>query len=219
MPDRQEILHQVAAAILALPASYILRVAIDGVDGSGKTFFADELATLLQPSGREIIRASVDGFHNPREVRYRRGKDSPEGFFRDSYNYPALNAALLDPLGPGGSRCYRTAIFDHRTDAPVTVLEQQAAPDAILVFDGIFLHRPELRGCWDFSIFLEVGFDVTYQRMAGRDGCPSDPHAPENRRYLEGQQMYLRECDPRGKATMVIDNEDLAMPFIIGGAI
>jgi uridine kinase len=217
MPARQEILHQVAAAILALPAERRLRIAIDGVDGSGKSFFADELAVPLRPSGREIIRASVDGFHNPRGVRYGLGKDSPEGFFRDSYNYPALTAALLGPLGPGGNGRCRTAIFDHRTDASVNVPERQADPDAILIFDGIFLHRPELRDCWDFSIFLDAGFDATYRRMAERDGCPPDPHAPENRRYLEGEQLYLRECDPRSHATMVINNEDLATPFIVGG--
>jgi len=41
-------------------------VATDGVDGSGKTTFADALALPISRRGRAVIRASVDGFHNPR---------------------------------------------------------------------------------------------------------------------------------------------------------
>jgi hypothetical protein len=40
-----------------------VRVAIDGVDGVGKTTLADELVAPLQLLGRDVIRASIDGFH------------------------------------------------------------------------------------------------------------------------------------------------------------
>ena len=103
MPTRQEILARVADEILRVPTSNVIRVGIDGVDGAGKTYFADELARELRASGRRTIQASVDGFHNPKAIRYRRGQHSPEGFFRDSYNYEQLEAAILDPLSPGGS--------------------------------------------------------------------------------------------------------------------
>ncbi len=216
MGQREEMLRQVAATLLDLPAPAVLRVGIDGVDGAGKTFFADELAPLLDASGRRSIRASVDGFHNPRAIRYRLGKQSPEGFFRDSYNYPKLREVLLEPLSPGGSGRFRRAIFDHRVDAPVTVAEEQAAAGDILLFDGIFLHRPELRGYWDFSIFLDVAFDISIPRGAQRDGGPPALDAPENHRYIEGQRLYLRECDPKRHATLVINNDDLASPRIEG---
>jgi uridine kinase len=202
----------VAGAILALPA---VRVGIDGVDGAGKTMFGDQLARCLQESGRLTIRASVDGFHHPKAIRYRRGRQSPQGYFHDSYDYVQLKAALLDPLSPGGSGRYRSAIFDHRLDAPVAMPEAQAVPGAILVFDGIFLHRPELRLYWDYSIFLQVGFDISILRMARRDAGSPDPHASANRRYVEGQALYLRACDPARHATITINNEDLAAPYIV----
>jgi uridine kinase len=53
----------------ALAPDRIVRVAIDGVDGAGKTTFANELAEVVGGLGRPVIRASVDGFHNPRVVR------------------------------------------------------------------------------------------------------------------------------------------------------
>jgi uridine kinase len=212
---RASLLAIVAEAILGLPRERVVRVAVDGVDGAGKTTFADELGRVLEANGRPTIRASVDGFHNPRSVRYRLGRASPEGFFVDSYDYATLRAVLLDPLGPGGSGRYRVAAFDHRTDRPVLAPLEQAAPGAILVLDGIFLHRPELRACWDYSIFLEVGFDVSIPRGAARGEGSPDPDAPENRRYVEGQRLYLRTCEPRRHTTVIIDNEDLAAPFVV----
>jgi uridine kinase len=215
MSQRLEMLGIVADRILRLPLDRTARVGIDGVDGAGKTMFADEIAQVLRAADRPVIRASVDGFHHPKSERYRRGRGSPEGYFEDSYDYTALKAALLDPLGPGGTGRYRTAVFDHVKDMPVAAPECAAAPASILVLDGIFLHRPELRDIWDVSIFLDVAFEVSVGRCAGRDGTSPDPEAAENRRYVEGQMLYLRTCDPRLRATLAIDNNDLSSPFIL----
>jgi uridine kinase len=195
----------------------IVRIGIDGVDGVGKTVFADMLARTIAAQGRPVIRASVDDFHNPREHRYRRGRDSPEGFYLDSYNYGELRKVLLDPLGPGGTGVYCVAIFDHVTNSPVPLRWSSAEPRSVLVFDGIFLHRAELRDAWDLSIFLDAPFGVTIPRGAGRGpGWGSaDVGAPSNQRYIEGQRLYLRENEPQTLANVVIDYSDLANPVLI----
>jgi uridine kinase len=214
-PARQSVLQNVAKSVLRVTTKDVVRVAIDGVDGAGKTVFADELGHVLGVAEARVIRASVDGFHNCASVRYRKGRASPAGFFEDSYNYAELKAVLLDPLSPGGTRKYRTEIFDHRSDSPVSMPERHAEPGSILVFDGIFLHRAELRAYWDVSIFLEVGFQVSVPRGAQRGGPSGDVDAPENRRYIDGQEIYLRECKPKSAATMVINNENLAVPYFV----
>jgi uridine kinase len=215
MLERQKILEKVANTILGLPIVHVVRVGIDGVDGAGKTIFGNELARLLKRSSRPIIRASVDSFHNPKSERYRLGKRSPQGFFLDSYNYARLKEVLLAPLAPGGTGRYHTAIFDHRSDSPVSSPQKQAILGSILVFDGIFLHRTELRTYWDFSIFLDVGFDTSIPRLAQREEGSPDPQAPENRRYVEGQKIYLRECEPKKYATITIDNDNFDSPYIV----
>ncbi|MFK7603455.1 uridine kinase [Deinococcus sp. SM5_A1] len=204
----------------AQSACPVLRVAVDGVDGAGKTTFADELAASLSNLGREVIRASVDVFHSPRAVRYRLGRDSPEGFYRDSYDYAGMRRALLDPLGPDGSMRYQTAIFDVDTDQPVSQTELTARPGSILIVDGLFLHRPELRGVWDDSVFLRVDFAVSVPRGAARGpgfGSP-DSEAESNRRYIGGNRLYFREAQPENWAGMVVDNNDLNAPFIASDA-
>ena len=149
-------------------------------------------------AGRPAIRASVDDFHNPRSLRYARGKYSPDGFFLDSYDYDMFRRLLLDPLGPDGSGRYVARYFDHRTDKRVEAGAQQAPPSAALIVDGIFLHRPELRSHWDLSIFLKVDFKISVPRGAARDQTPEaiDPDAPAYQRYVGGQQRYLAECAP-----------------------
>lgn len=213
---RDRVLRGVATDIAHLRAAPFVRVGVDGVDGAGKTTFADQLAELLRRTGeRPIIRASVDDFHQPRAARYRRGRTSPEGFFRDSYDYAALTMLLLDPLSAGGSGRFRRAAFDLSRDQAVSAPEETAAPGAVLVVDGIFLHRPELRRYWDYSILLDVRFDVSIPRGAQRGIGSPDPAAEYNRRYIEGQRLYFRECTPRAYATTVLDNDDLARPMVL----
>ena len=215
MFPRTDLLATVARMAAELAPDRIVRFAMDGVDGAGKTSFANELADVLCDFGRPVIRASVDSFHNPRAVRYARGRQSPIGFYEDSYNYALLKRYLLDPLSPGGSGRYCIAAFDHVTDSAVPLVGRTALPNSILLLDGIFLHRPELRAYWDASIFLRVDFTMSAARSAGRDGTSLDPSAESNRRYVEGQRIYLSECAPEKHATMVIDNNDLAAPFVV----
>jgi uridine kinase len=210
----QALLNRLADIIATLHPDRRIRIAIDGVDGAGKTMLADALAPLVVAKGRPAIRASVDDFHHPRAVRYARGKYSPDGFFLDSYDYPAFQRLLLDPLGPEGSGNYIARHFDHRTDQFVALQPQHAPEAAALIVDGIFLHRPELRDCWDISIFLQVDFAISRARNAARDGTPEalDPDTPYSRRYKGGQQRYLSECEPAQRADIVIDYNDLSAP-------
>lgn len=221
---RQELLHHVASAILTLRkvrgSNGILKVAIDGVDGAGKTTFADELAEHLRssPSSPNIIRASVDGFHNPPEVRHKRGRNSPEGFYRDSYNYDSLRENLLYPLSSGGTRRYVQRVYDVDASAPVpppTSGGLVASEGDILVFDGIFLHRAELREFWDLSVFLDVPFEVSTRRGAQRSAqMDPDPNSENNRRYVEGQKLYLDEAGPAQRASILVDYTSLTIPVI-----
>lgn len=217
MKQRQTVIRKIAEAILAVPTDFITRVGIDGFDGAGKTWFADELGKALEAAGASVIRASVDGFHNPTAVRYRRGRLSPEGFYQDSYDYATLKRVLLDPLNPGGSGRYISAVFDHTTNSPVTRWEKRATAGDVLIFDGIFLHRPELRSYWDLSIFLDVSVENSIARLGERDGGSTDPGDPRNRRYIEGQKLYVRECLPAEAATIAVDNNELSLPKIVRG--
>ncbi len=210
---RRAVLDEVAARVPGLAGDGV-RVGIDGVDGAGKTVFADHLATILSAAGRSVVRVSVDDFHHPRAVRHRRGRASAEGFWLDSYDYIALRRRLLDPLGPGGSRRYQAACHDLVSDQQLDPPAESAPPGAVLVVEGLFLHRDELAGVWDLSVFLQASFAVSVARMAARDGSHSDPTHPSVARYVDGQRLYFDACRPWEPANLVVDATDLDAPML-----
>lgn len=210
-----DVLGHVADRIVNLPLPGP-RVAIDGPDGAGKTHFADQLAGVLHSRhSQATVRVSIDGFHNRRAVRYQQGRDSPLGFWTDSYDYERFRRDVLEPFAPAGSRQFRRASYSHATDEILHPEPEIAEPSAVLLVDGIFLQRVELREQWDLTVFLDATFIQTAQRMALRDGTPSDPEDPRMRRYVEGQREYFRQCDPQQRADILIDNNILDHPVIL----
>jgi uridine kinase len=209
---RSTLLDQVVGDIEAFCGQRCYLVGVDGVDGAGKTTFANDMAAVLARRGRPYIRISVDDFHQPREVRYRLGRRSPEGFWLDSYDYPSFEENVLNGLRPGGDRRFRRAVHDLRTDDRLDLPWEEAPVGAVVVIDGVFLHRDELVGAWGCSIFLDVPFEVSVARMAARDGTAPGPADPSVARYVEGQRMYLRACRPLERATVVIDNSQPDFP-------
>lgn len=206
--------------IIEIEQAHPVRVAIDGPDAAGKTTLAQRLIAPLQSHGRPVIRASIDGFHNPARIRYGRGKISPEGYYKDSFNYSALKESLLIPFGPSGSRRYVSAVFDYQTDSEAQTPIQVAEANAVLLFDGVFLLRSELMAYWDFSIFIDADFETALTRAEQRDailfGSIEEVRKRYEHRYIPGQKLYYAESLPRKRADVVIDNNDPGNPVIIG---
>ena len=67
--------------------------------------------------GFEVLRPSVDGFHQPKAHRYRKGEYSAIGYYEDAFDCAAVVSHVLQPLS--GSRfpvVCRRASHDVRTD-------------------------------------------------------------------------------------------------------
>ncbi len=63
-------------------------------------------------------------------------------------------------------------------------------------------------------MLVTAPFEVTFARMAVRDGCAPDPRHPDNERYVAGQRLYFAEADPESRADVVVDNADPAHPRV-----
>ncbi|MEV7660477.1 uridine kinase [Paenarthrobacter sp. NPDC089316] len=200
-------LFDVLAADLEVMGPGRKLVGIDGVDGSGKSTFASGFSQALTAmEGRPIVTIHVDDFLNLQEVRHSRGRTSPEGFWLDTYDYAALEKFVLAPLGNGGDGLYRPAVTDARRNLTLHAEPLEAPDDAIVLVEGMFLHRDGMAGRWDYSIFLDVPFTETARRMSIRDGGSTDPEHPSMRRYVGGQRLYFEQAQPWTRASRVIDN-------------
>jgi uridine kinase len=188
---RSEMLSRLAEAVGAVTTAHPTRVAVDGPPAAGKTTLSDELAVVLRAQGREVIRASIDDFLLPRSLRYRRGEYSAEACYHDTFDFEALHRVLLDPLGPSGDRKFQPAVYDRSTDSALSQAVTTAAADAVLLFDGVFLLRPELIDRWDLRIFVSAPFEETLDRARTRDrelyGSTTEIERRFRNRYIPAQ--------------------------------
>jgi uridine kinase len=67
------------------------------------------------------------------------------------------------------------------------------------------------------SVYLQVDMTTRLDRMVARDGASADPEEARNRRYEGAWERYTAACDPAGRADVVVDNTDLAAPWVIAG--
>ncbi|MGI8839398.1 MAG: hypothetical protein ACR2F8_01205 [Caulobacteraceae bacterium] len=208
---RDELLGRLAEAVGSVTITHPTRVAIDGPPAAGKTTLSDELAAVLRSRGRKVVRASIEDYLFPRSRRYRRGVYSGEGCYHDSFDYDALHRTLLHPLGPGGDRRFQLATYDRLTDTTTFRTVATAPADAVLVFEGVFLLRPELIDRWDLRIFVSAAFEETLVRARARDlalyGSDAEVERRFRERYLPAQQLYLDAARPTDHADIVVHND------------
>ena len=163
-------------------------VAVDGPDAAGKTTLADALAHHLTA---HVVRSSIDSFLLPDDVRRRRGELSAEGCYLDSFDYDRFRRQVLAPFSGGGA-------------------------SAILIVDGVFLLRPELRDEWTLSIHLDVSPAETLRRARERDAERFGAELEQRylARYLPAQELYRADADPTAYADVVIGYDDPAHPVV-----
>lgn len=216
---RQKLIEETVALIAGLKLSHPIRVGIDGASASGKTHFADSLVAPLQERGRHVIRASIDGFHHPQEIRYRQGKDSVAGYVEDSFDKCSVVNYILNPLGPSGNREYKVSHFDFVSDEETLSAFEKAQPDSILIFEGVMLFCDRLVDLFDFRIFVDAAEERILRRALVRDshrlgGEASVIHKYRNR-YLPGQRKYFEKHRPAESAHLVVDNNDCNAPYVV----
>jgi uridine kinase len=217
-PERCGLLEMVADVVCRRREDRTL-VGIDGRSGAGKSTFGDELAGRLSDRAVQVVRSTTDAFHRPRGQRLSRGPTSGEGFYLDSYQLEIIVGQLLEPFARG-SRRVRVAAFDEPSDSPVDE-SVVVDPDAVLVFDGLFLHRPELCSYWTTTVFLEADrrcdqawldyLLVDLPPDIERRAAELDARLRRARwpRYRQGWATYIEAVGPADRATLVIDNNDL----------
>lgn len=216
--SRKQTLEKIALAIGKIELPHPVRVGIDGMSASGKTSLADELAGLLKAKGKKVVRAGLDGFHNTPEVRHRQGPMSAQGYVEDSFDYLAVREKVLQPLGPAGSGCYCSQIFDHQKGESIHPVSNQAPVDSILLFEGVMLFRKELVNFFDYRILVMCSVEVILERAKVRDlahfGDIETLLEKYEKRFIPGQNRYFLENKPDLVSDILLVNDDPQSPTI-----
>jgi uridine kinase len=188
-----------------------LRIAINGVEGTGKTTFVSAFCDYLQKKDLEAIHVPIDGFHYNKKHRYQQGRNSARGYYEDSYNEAVFVTKVLVASQKEFPN-YTIAAHDLESDAYLDLEPTPIFNKAILLTDGAYLLKPIFLEHWDFKIYLYADFEVAIKRGANRDKeALGGFEAAEEKfieRYHAASKMYIEACQPQEKADWVIDTND-----------
>jgi uridine kinase len=140
----------------------------------------------------------------------------PKAVYHDSFDFDPLHRVLLDPLGPGGDGRFQQAVYDKGTDTARSRPVTTAPADAVLLFNGVFLLRPELIDRWDLRIFVSAAFEETLVRARTRDralyGSAPEVERRFRNRYRPSQQFYFDTARPTDHADIIVHNDEPQQP-------
>jgi uridine kinase len=165
-------------------------VAIDGPSGSGKT----TLARALAEAGDQTAVVSGDDFYRPASDEERRSW-SPEEGVRKYFDWERLEQEVLGPLSRTG-RC-RYQRYDW---ASGKLSEAVQLPNAhVVLIEGVYTFRPELRRYYDFSIVVSTPKDERLRRWKQRGDAEE-----QIRRWHASEELYFESTHPEEAAEMVV---------------
>ncbi len=186
-----------------------VRVAINGIEGTGKTVFAKKLTNYLNAIHINAIHISIDGFHFNQEIRYQQGRDSAKGYYENSYDEMTFVQKVL--LSSQTDRPHYTlASHDLKTDRYLNLAPIYIEQKTVIITDGAYLFKPNYIEHWDLKIYLRTNFEIALKRGIKRDekqlGGFEATKEKYKQRYHKASKMYLRENEPEARADIVIDN-------------
>jgi uridine kinase len=129
-------------------------VAITGFGGAGKSTLSKALVEAVPDS----VRLRGDDFLDP-ERSHRRSSDW------DGVERVRMRTEVLEPFRRGDPVSFRPYDWDAGELGPITSLP----PASVLLVDAIGLLHPELDGCFDLTVWVDVDLET-----AGRQGRERD---------------------------------------------
>lgn len=188
---------------LALETGHPVRIAVDGAPQAGPQTMALLIADAARDSGRPALCVHSSDFLRPASIRFEYGKTDPDGWY-DAVDSGALVREVLAPLGPGGSRRYLPTLWDARRDRATRAAYETAPPSCIVVVDGTFLLRDELRWEFDLTVHLAQSAAALRRRAASADEW-----------QLEALARYSDEVAPQDVCDVLIRYDDPGHPAMV----
>jgi uridine kinase len=204
----QPVLDAALVACGAATAPRAVIVGVSGIDGSGKSHLSALLARELTSCGLKSLLLGLDAWHRPPIVRFSKIDPGPH-FYRNSHRLNELFELVVLPLKRTGS--VRTQVELTRWPGGECYVEtfDDDCVDVVIV-EGIFLLRRELRAYYDLAVWIECSFETALRRAMARnqEGLSEAALIEEYTRvYFPAQEHHLLRDDPAASADLRIAND------------
>ncbi len=168
-------------------------VGIDGCGGAGKSTLARGINEAL--GGRAAI-ISCDDFYRPL-IGAQYSRLTPEEAYDNYFDWRRLRDEVLTPLRDGNRARYQR--YDWSSDSLAEWIEIE--PRELVIVEGVFSTRPELRPLIDVAIFIETPRDERIRRMLARP----QPSSAWMDRWMAAEDWYLEQIAPQHRSDIVIE--------------
>jgi uridine kinase len=170
-------------------ASGRLLVGIDGAGGAGKSTLANGIGEAC--GGRAAI-IRCDDFYRPLNAQ-----GTPEEAYEKYFDWRRLRDEALLPLRNGQPARYQR--YDWSIDSLAEWITIE--PREIILVEGVFSTRPELRTLLEVTLFVETPRDERIRRMSARP----QPSISWIDRWMAAEDWYLATIAPHRTADLVIE--------------
>lgn len=185
-----------------------LCIGIDGMGGSGKSTFSEQLAQAFQKQHIPVSVFHLDDFIHPRSVRYDTRFSKWENYYYRQWRYDDFIKTVLLPFRNGIETPQSIPLYDKETDTYYT--QTVVLPvHGVLIAEGVFLQRAPLKNQFDKIIYLSVPESVRLNRVLQRDtyiGTAQQIIEKYENRYFPAERHYLAKHHPEQTADFLIQD-------------
>jgi uridine kinase len=184
-----------AATRVAQIGHAMIVVAIDGGAGAGKSTLAKGIRDRL--GSVSILR--TDHFFLPLN-EYSAARLTPDEAYRLYFPWQRMRDEALLPLRRGQTARYQRYDWEaDRLNQWVTI-----EPNEIVLVEGVYSTRPELRSLVDITIFIETPRDERQKRMHARGHLERDIKNDWLIPWMTAEDWYFANVRPSERADLVV---------------
>lgn len=181
-------------------------IGIDGLGGAGKSTFSNSLKLQLEDENISSYILHIDDFIHPKYIRYDTFKEEWYCYYNTQWRYDYLVKEILLPIRNGETIDKPIEIYDKENDR-YTMQQIYIPYGSVLILEGVFLQRTELKDYLDFTIYLDVPREVRLNRVLARDGYiggVEEIKSKYEKRYFPAEEKYIFEYSPIENADFVL---------------
>lgn len=191
-----------------VPGRRALLVAVSGIDGSGKGFVSARLVAALRARGWNAVALGADPWLHLPGRRFSEERPA-EHFYENAFRFDEMFARLVLPLKER-RRVRIEADVAEETAAEYRRGAYELDDVDIVVLEGIFLLRRDLRRHYDLSIWIDCSFETALGRaiVRGQEGLPPrETVRAYETVYFPAQRVHFAADAPRSAADLVVRND------------
>lgn len=181
-------------------------IGIDGLGGAGKTSKAKELQDILSRHGISSEILHIDDFIHPRDIRYVDNIEEWKCYYYLQWRYDYISD-ILKKLKQEGAFFEGIEIYNKKTDC-YDIKTLKIKPETVLIIEGVFLQRKELKDLFDFVMYIDVPKEERLRRVLKRDtyiGNEREIEEKYKKRYFPAEDYYVKTCHPSKCANLQYD--------------